>query len=528
MTFSASTCLALLELLPDALVNVEFQRLKDRVPAQPSTPLRSTPSGTKTRTKSSLATKKEHIKMVLIDSVANEVSERRSEERELIAVLREVSSKLYPPRTTREVGTVTDSLCVQSISTETCNAAVPIPFPVPVSSPAPVTPSSSSSHAADPVTDFPPRPSSPIVMSGIKHSLDLDRVVSDLNMKGTNNIRFHKPGRSFGGSVPFPCPPPASLEDALGIMTSVDPEFDIDEHSCNIMRLNPGRVQTLRVEFADPSAPLYCLIVGGSCKLECLNVIGPVEPSCHALNGGDIFQLPGSSIGKFSFDVSPVSGPVMLIVFMKPRSHRNMPKPPPIGLPGSTSNPKKDILLGRSTSRTLFLSDSILRNVDASSLVSGRNSRCIKKTSFYLTDFHRFEPELEYSDKFIVSAGINDLTRLKMLPEQICDIVVPQLRRLCSKYPNTSFIFNSILLTTCPKTNNYVLRLNEFLSDAIKNLPNAFFFNSHSILKYSNLRSVYTDRGSMGIHINNQAVSLIRRELVSFLRRFKTGGFKNR
>ena len=101
---------------------------------------------------------------------------------------------------------------------------------------------------------------------------------------------------------------------------------------------------------------------------------------------------------------------------------------PPILLSGTLVNPKKDLLLGKSSRRTLFLSDSILSRVNANSLKTDINETCVKKTMYYFSDFSNFEPEFGYCDKIVISAGINDLTRKRLTPEQICDVVLPQLR----------------------------------------------------------------------------------------------------
>ena len=147
-------------------------------------------------------------------------------------------------------------------------------------------------------------------------------------------------------------------------------------------------------------------------------------------------------------------------------------RPPPLGLPGSNSNPKRDILLGRNsdagtpkTKWTLFLTDSVLSGIHLQALSFHSNEKCVRKMMYYLTDISNYEPELEYTDTVIVSAGINDLTRKYLYPEYICDIIVPQIRRLCSKYRKTSFIFSTILLTSCSKTNRFVHTLNRYIFD---------------------------------------------------------------
>ena len=74
---------------------------------------------------------------------------------------------------------------------------------------------------------------------------------------------------------------------------------------------------------------------------------------------------------------------------------------PPIGLPGTLLNPKKDILLGKSSCRTLFLTDSILSHINVNSFKTNQNETCVKKTMYYVTDFSNFEPEFGYATKLL-------------------------------------------------------------------------------------------------------------------------------
>ena len=70
---------------------------------------------------------------------------------------------------------------------------------------------------------------------------------------------------------------------------------------------------------------------------------------------------------------------------------RTGPKDPlPFGFPGTLSDPKKDILLGKDTSRTLFLTDSILEEVNQNALRTRRRERFVKKIMYYLTDISKY------------------------------------------------------------------------------------------------------------------------------------------
>ena len=143
--------------------------------------------------------------------------------------------------------------------------------------------------------------------------------------------------------------------------------------------------------------------------------------------------------------------------------------PPPTGLPGALFNPKKDILLGKSTCHTLFLTDLILSHINVNSFKTNQNETCVKKTMYYVTDFSNFEPEFGYSDKIAISAGINDLARKRLTPEQICDVILPQLRKFSALYPNSKFIINSVILTSDRQISRYIFDLNKHFIQGNKN-----------------------------------------------------------
>ena len=127
-----------------------------------------------------------------------------------------------------------------------------------------------------------------------------------------------------------------------------------------------------------------------------------------------------------------------------------------------------------------------------------------------------------YSDTVIISAGINDLTRKRMLPQYVCDIVVPYKRKISAKYPNTRFIVNSTILSSSRQLNGFILTLDKYIEESLSKLPNFHFLNSHRVMcEYDNKgHKVYTDmdRFGVGVHISDRAVRYISDSLYTFLR----------
>ena len=59
---------------------------------------------------------------------------------------------------------------------------------------------------------------------------------------------------------------------------------------------------------------------------------------------------------------------------------------------------------------------------------------------YNLSDIDGFEPEFQYTNTVVIAAGINDLSRQYHTPEQVCDILLPRLKRYSRLYPNTMFM----------------------------------------------------------------------------------------
>ena len=149
--------------------------------------------------------------------------------------------------------------------------------------------------------------------------------------------------------------------------------------------------------------------------VEFLNQSGPINPVVFELSDGDVYSIPASSQGIWSRSMladSSINEPVVLITFRKLRVPPPRAKPPPLGLPGHNINIKRDILMERhkdagatATSRTLFLTDSMLISIPSSSLSANKKDKCVKKTLYYLSEFSNYEAEFEYSQRVIISCG---------------------------------------------------------------------------------------------------------------------------
>ena len=97
--------------------------------------------------------------------------------------------------------------------------------------------------------------------------------------------------------------------------------------------------------------------------------------------------------------------------------------------------------------KVLFLSDSVNCGLNTH-LFRGTGLVCIKRPDFFqLSQLGEFECEFEHSDYVVISAGINDISRYGHTPESLSRLICNKLKYFICKYPDTVFIFNSVLHT---------------------------------------------------------------------------------
>ena len=134
------------------------------------------------------------------------------------------------------------------------------------------------------------------------------------------------------------------------------------------------------------------------------------------------------------------------------------PPPPPVEyLTSNTAAPK----------RVLFLSDSIHLSFPTNIFADPKEIECIKKECYELHTIEKYENEFGYTDMVFISCGINDLSRHghQWDAANLVNFLRNKLIEWKTKFPNTIFIFNSLLLTRFKWLNIQVNKYNELLFD---------------------------------------------------------------
>ena len=330
---------------------------------------------------------------------------------------------------------------------------------------------------------------------------------------------------------------PQGFADIIEVCKCIDPNFDIDNYSCVITRCRKGAVglphlSDINHSNIEDGSSVITIALGANIKMECLNNTGPLQPQTFSLQAGNVFTMTKESLEQWArtygedADNADDGSQMVTITFLNMSQAQNSKeKVPKFGLPGQATNAKKDILMRKNTSsmnykrRTLLLTDSVLSKTHERSLQNfSRNEFCIKKTMYNLSDIDGFEPEFQYTNTVVIAAGINDLSRQYHTPEQVCDLLLPRLKRYSRMYPNTMFIVCTVLRVAKRNSgvNQYVDALNNYVRNFALKYENIRIFNSHQLM-CSYRGPSYDSFDRNGVHLRLGAVRYISNQLRVFI-----------
>lgn len=195
-------------------------------------------------------------------------------------------------------------------------------------------------------------------------------------------------------------------------------------------------------------------------------------------------------------------------------------KAPPIAPPQRTQAPTE---VPKGThDRCFLLTDSILSSTPPALFDRVGDLRCIRRVNYKLVDIFDYESEFAISDTVILSAGVNDLSCYGMTARSLADTVCGKLQKVCGKYRDTHFIFNSVLLVDHnrhPWLNVEIGRFNRLMWELSRTVPNMSFFDGHHVLMRAplsrDLARVIEPRDKRGVHLTTTARMIVTAELVN-------------
>ena len=298
-----------------------------------------------------------------------------------------------------------------------------------------------------------------------------------------------------------------------------DPGFSLREYSCLVSRYNDGGASI--PPHADdehciaPGSNIYTVSVGAERTLHLTSRSVPLVERDYRLADGSIHVMTRSSQDHWLHSIPPdptCKRPRVSFTFRKMDPNPTPPQPQTVPPIREDAPPARPVAPNK---RVLFLTDSVNAGLDTSAFI-GSGLTCIKDRHFYqLLDLDKYVDQFAGTDYVIISAGINDLSRYGQPASSICRFLSIRLRQWVRMFPNTTFIFNSILFTKFAWLNGRVRAVNETLfnlSLELRELYGAgrFYFldTAHAVFRgISDFSRVLAPSGN-GIHLTAEAARI--------------------
>ncbi len=338
---------------------------------------------------------------------------------------------------------------------------------------------------------------------------------------------FGKVAYPYGNTehVPKVYPDTPIFKKISSAITQHDPNFSLDKYTCLVTRYQNGEA-FIPAHSDDehcivPDSNIYTVSIGAKRTLVCHKTMGPLSEREYELTDGSVHVMSAASQLCWQHGIPPRKSCNDARVSFTFRLLDGNAKPPPKKhIPPIRENAPLD-QPGRKK-KVLFLSDSVNRGLNTH-LFRGTGLVCIKRPNlFQLSQLDKYECEFEHCDYVVISAGINDLSRYGHTSESLSRLLCDKLRYFMCKYPDTVFIFNSVLRTNYDWLNRQVDRFNRSIFDfSLEVYPkNLYFLDTHCRLIKSpscTLGLGVISPGGNGIHITKQAGSVVQNCLVECL-----------
>ena len=283
-----------------------------------------------------------------------------------------------------------------------------------------------------------------------------------------------------------------------------DPSFNKEQITCLITKYENGNCH---IPFHSDDEPeivgdIITVSLGATRDLTFRSKTGPATQRSLRLEHGSVYGMVEGSQKLWEHGILPqpdcrdcrVSLTFRRIVQSSPKT--DQPKPPRIHEP---SKPKDDPA-PRPRERLLFLTDSLLRDGPADAFPA--HIHCVKREMYQLSDILNHEMYMHGTKYVFISAGVNDLSRYDHRHYTLAAEFKQNVEYLCERYPETTFIFNSLLMTKYGWLNREINLFNRLIFDHSLNMKNLWFFDSHQVCcKLGERGYDILDANGNGIHL---------------------------
>ena len=384
--------------------------------------------------------------------------------------------------------------------------------------------------------NFPARPEPVCVLDLDLSDLDVNTVTNGFNL-----VKIGARTVGFAGSVeyryghirhpPTSYPENPSIDQIFSSISSHfnDPSINKENYTVMVTLYESGKdclgFHSDNETSIDPSSNIYTVSLGASRDVVFRSVHGSFELIPHTLTHGSVHVMTRYSQDYWEHTIPATDTDTERRVSVTLRKLVHVPAHaiPPIRRPDTTPPPlinKQSVPPVSKPTRILFLTDSIHDSFPAHIFPESANIQCVKRINYELHNIEQWESYFATSNIVFISCGINDLSRYANTYNagNLITFLRGKIKTWVKKFPKTTFVFNSLLLTRYSWINKEVAVYNDMLFElcAEYDYHNVYFFDSWLIAKNIWLSGKYVlnpHPRANGVHINDDAKSVLQERI---------------
>ena len=143
----------------------------------------------------------------------------------------------------------------------------------------------------------------------------------------------------------------------------------------------------------------------------------------------------------------------------------------------------------------------------------GPNIKCKKLMMYKLTDIYNYTHMFGHYDYVVISSGINDLSRYNYTADHLSYFMKTFIRDICNSFPDTIFVYRSLLPTNIHWVNVAVTRFNYNMFLESIDLINFNYFDTYLVNRNPNL----LNRSGNGIHISRPIIHYLSSQIITHI-----------
>ena len=506
-TFTARTCLSVLDTMSDEDVNFEFQRLSL---------IDKSFSSNATKKAGKCAVLRRYLTKQCVADIDDTMNTLTARFNTFSCTVENECTKLVDRITKSSLATAADFAEETTQLRSLVSEAAPALSPIPTSE----------------VPELDTAPANPVrVLECDLSEFSVDDLSAELEFDTS-----HPGGRrtTYYGSLPYSygrtthsatnTPLPSSLVRIYDKLKDIIPNLTPENYSCLCTYYRNGTVGIPMHQDSEPSivedSDIYTISFGATRVFRVSNTTGHFVEHSVPLEHGSVICMSRASQDNWrhGIDRDPLTKlPRISLTLRKlqqpqpPAQPEQRPQIPPVAPPKQA---QQNFPTPRH-SRVLFIHDSIHRDTTEGLFDQIPGHSCVKRVNYQLADALAFESEFKHAKSVVISCGINDLARYGKSARSLADIFCPRFIDTVRRNKATEFVFCSLTLTRNKWLNDEITEFNHIMFDLARDIPNLSYFDADRLIRRLDPYTVWERNDRHGIHLSFDVRRIVAQQLVN-------------